>query len=107
MTPADDLVNTLNVKQASTILVVRDGPQGMEVLMVRRPTRSGDASSGAFVFPGGKLDAHDFSMEPRCSGRDDASASRRLGLPVQGLAYYVAAIRECFEEAGLLLAYPA
>jgi 8-oxo-dGTP pyrophosphatase MutT (NUDIX family) len=42
-----------------------------------------------------------------CVGRDDAAASRALGIARGGLAYWVAAIREAFEEAGILLAYDA
>ena len=61
---------------------------------------------GAYVFPGGSLDPQD--AEPRLLkrvlGLTDAEASTRLSLPAGGLAYYVAAIRECFEEAGVLLA---
>lgn len=73
--------------------------------MLRRNIRS-DFVAGAYVFPGGALDAGDggSAAEAICSGRDDVSASRVLGLGSGGLAYWVAAARECFEEAGLLLA---
>jgi 8-oxo-dGTP pyrophosphatase MutT (NUDIX family) len=62
---------------------------------------------GAHVFPGGGLDAADSSrqMTEMCSGPSDAEASRILGMDKGGLAYWVAAIREAFEEAGILLAY--
>src|SRR5262245_23480766 len=62
---------------------------------------------GAYVFPGGSLDPGDNSAELRelCVGLDDGTASRALGLPRGGLAYWIAAIREAFEEAGILLAY--
>lgn len=89
-------------------MVVRDGGHGeapLEVLMVRR---SLDAHfvGGAHVFPGGAVDALDASSDAQalCVGLDDAGASRRLGVPSGGLAFWVAAIRECFEEAGILLA---
>ena len=58
---------------------------------------------GAYVFPGGSLDAADAATR-RVVGLTDAEASQRLGLSSGGLAYYVAAVRECFEEAGVLLA---
>jgi 8-oxo-dGTP pyrophosphatase MutT (NUDIX family) len=62
---------------------------------------------GAYVFPGGALDPGDSSTELQalCVGQDAADASRALGIEQGGLAYWVAAIREAFEEAGILLAY--
>src|SRR5205085_6046580 len=66
--------------------------------------RANDRSSGAFVFPGGTLDETDACCHAVCAGIDDAAASARLGIDGNGLDYYVAAIRECFEEAGVLLA---
>jgi len=61
---------------------------------------------GAYVFPGGALDAQDASpaWSQRVIGLDSARADRRLGIDRGGLAYWIAAIRECFEEAGLLIA---
>ena len=61
---------------------------------------------GQYVFPGGKVDDADHGevFEPICDGLDDATASARLGIERGGLAWLVAAIRECFEEAGVLLA---
>jgi 8-oxo-dGTP pyrophosphatase MutT (NUDIX family) len=58
------------------------------------------------VFPGGAVDRHDSSddIAALCTGLDDADASRKLGVASGGLAYWVAAIRESFEEAGILLA---
>src|SRR5262249_7479324 len=69
--------------------------------------RSNDRSSGAFVFPGGTLDRGDRLLHGWCRGLDDAAASARLQLAENGLDYYVAAVRECFEEAGLLFAADA
>ena len=73
--------------------------------MVRRNLRS-DFVGGAYVFPGGAVDPHDGGAEAEalCEGRSDAEASALLGLPSGGLAYWVAVVRETFEEAGLLLA---
>jgi glyoxylase-like metal-dependent hydrolase (beta-lactamase superfamily II)/8-oxo-dGTP pyrophosphatase MutT (NUDIX family) len=92
------------VRQAATVVVVRRGDAGMQVLLMRRAPRAGDIHSGACVFPGGLLDAADAEGGALCSGLDDAQASARLGLPSGGLAYWFAALRECFEEAGLLYA---
>jgi len=64
---------------------------------------------GMYMFPGGALDASDYSEEAGllCTGLDDTTASSLLKLERGGLAYWIAAIRESFEEAGLLLASDA
>jgi 8-oxo-dGTP pyrophosphatase MutT (NUDIX family) len=103
------------VRDAATVMLVRDAPRGargpddpggLEVFMLRRNLRS-DFVGGAYVFPGGGVDDHDrFSdLEPVCEGRTDAEASAQLGIDSGGLAFWVAAVRESFEEAGVLLAY--
>src|SRR5579864_519086 len=68
---------------AATLLLVRDGPAGIEVLLTTRHDDAGFAA-GATVFPGGKVDAGD----------------RKRG----GDALRIAGIRETFEECGILLA---
>ncbi len=90
-------------RAAATLVVVRDGASGLEVLLSRRAER-GDHNSGAWVFPGGVVDAADRQAHACCVGLDDAAASAKLGVAQGGLDYYVAAVRECFEEAGLLFA---
>lgn len=95
------------VRQAATLIVLRDGPQGLETLLLRRAEKPNDQNSGASVFPGGLLDAHDRRLHGFCAGPDDAAASARLGVADGGLDYYAAAVRECFEEAGLLFAQDA
>lgn len=94
------------MRDAATVMLVRDRPTvGLEVLMVQRSLRS-DFVGGAHVFPGGAVDDADraASMQDLCAGGGDAACSARLGLDQGGLALFVAAIRECFEEAGVLLA---
>jgi glyoxylase-like metal-dependent hydrolase (beta-lactamase superfamily II)/8-oxo-dGTP pyrophosphatase MutT (NUDIX family) len=103
---APQAANHAPAKPASTLVVVRDAKPGIEVLLLRRAER-GDHASGAWVFPGGVLDARDREWHAHCSGLDDRAASAQLGMPEGGLDYHVAAIRECFEEAGLLLARDA
>ncbi|MDT7837717.1 MBL fold metallo-hydrolase [Aquabacterium sp. OR-4] len=99
--PADEPA----ARAAASLIVLRNHAQaGLQVLMLRRAERPGDQNSGAAVFPGGLLDASDRGHYARCRGVDDATASARMGLPADGLHYWVAAVRECFEEAGLLLA---
>ena len=95
-------------RPAATLILVRDASAGMEVFMIRR-TQAAAFMGGAHVFPGGGVDAGDASAElaAHCEGLDDAEASRLLGVERGGLAYWTAALRECFEEAGLLLAHDA
>jgi 8-oxo-dGTP pyrophosphatase MutT (NUDIX family) len=92
-------------RPAATVTLVRDTPQGFEVLMMQRNFQSVFVP-GAYVFPGGAVDSADSSSEiaELCIGMDDAQASQKLGIASGGLAYWVAAIRESFEEAGILLA---
>lgn len=93
------------INPAATVMLLRDGADGLEVFMLQR-TLSAAFARGQYVFPGGRVDDadHGEDFEPICDGLDDAAASARLGLDHGGLAWYVAAIRECFEEAGVLLA---
>jgi 8-oxo-dGTP pyrophosphatase MutT (NUDIX family) len=87
-------------------MLVRDGHDGLYVFMLRRNLNS-EFVGGAYVFPGGAVDDADrhSDLEAVCEGRSDAQASEALGIERGGLAFWVAAIRECFEEAGVLLAY--
>lgn len=95
------------LREAATVMVVRDTQPagGMEVLMLRRKLSSVFVG-GAYVFPGGGVDPgdRDPDVAARCTGRDDAQASELLELGSGGLGYFVAVVRECFEEAGILLA---
>ena len=87
-------------------MLVRDTPgEGMEVFMLRRNLNS-DFVGGAYVFPGGAVDEADRheNLAPICRGLSDDAASNKLGIDSGGLAFWVAAVRECFEEAGVLLA---
>ena len=80
---------------AATILMLRDGTDALEVFMVVRHHQI-DFASGALVFPGGKVDAGDSQVRSRCVGVDAADDI--------SLALQVGAIREAFEECGILLA---
>ncbi len=93
------------IREAATVMLVRDGGAGVEVFMMRRTT-SAVFGGGFYVFPGGRIDPADRHPDVLavCAGLDDATASRRLGVTAGGLGYWIAAIRECFEEAGVLLA---
>lgn len=84
---------------SATILMLRDGRQGLEVFMVVRHHQI-DFASGALVFPGGKADPQDFdpALVDYLDGAADDAAMR---------AIQVSAIREAFEECGILLARAA
>ena len=83
------------VRPAATVLLLRDGPSGLEVLMTRRSATASFAP-GAYVFPGGGIDAADAQAHPH--------ARRRATQSDLHLTQAIAAIRESFEELGILLA---
>ena len=97
---------------AATLVLLRDRTAGgLEVLLIQRHEKSRFAG-GAYVFPGGKIEADDNPEDAVrwCAGLDAASAARRLGLADAervALGYLVGAIRETFEEVGILLAHDA
>ena len=84
---------------SSTLLLVRDGAAGLEVFMVERH-REIDFAPGAMVFPGGKLDEGDAApaLHAHCRGTGELDA--------EATALRVGALREAFEECGVLLARP-
>ena len=81
-------------RPAATLILLRDSASGPEVLMLQR-AQSAAFLGGAYVFPGGSLDEAD--ADPRILKRIRGEAK------VPPAPYWVAAIRECFEEAGVLL----
>ncbi|MBO9515368.1 MAG: MBL fold metallo-hydrolase [Variovorax sp.] len=80
---------------AATVLLLRDTPDGLEVLMTRRSAQASFAP-GAYVFPGGRIDERDSAAR--------AIATRRGTQGDEQLTQAIAAIRESFEELGVLLA---
>ncbi len=94
-------------REAATVVLTRPGPRGLEVLLTRRPD-SMSFAAGLHVFPGGALDPQD--RDPRLASRSALAPERAAAcLGMQGaegdaLAFYIAALRELFEEAGVLLA---
>jgi glyoxylase-like metal-dependent hydrolase (beta-lactamase superfamily II)/8-oxo-dGTP pyrophosphatase MutT (NUDIX family) len=96
---------TVLARPAATVLLLRDTAAGPEVLLLRR-AQAAALFGGAYVFPGGALDAEDAGSASlaRVTGLTDAAASARLGIAAGGLAHWMAAARECFEEAGILIA---
>ena len=94
---------------AAMVVLLRDGRDGPEAYLQRRPAGMGFAG-GLWVFPGGRVDEADRDpvVDASWSGPPPAAWAERLGLPVdQARGQVVAACRETLEEAGLLLATPA
>lgn len=83
-------------RPAATLILLRDAPAGPEVLLLQR-TQTAVFLGGAYVFPGGSLDAADSALAARVRGFDTGPVEP----PVE---YWIAAVRECFEEAGVLIA---
>ena len=82
-------------------MLVRAGTGEPELFMVRRHA---DSSFGAaYAFPGGVVDPEDKAVHAHCGGLTACEADARLGTSGEGLDYYSAAIRELFEETGVLL----
>ena len=93
-----------NARPAATVVVLRDGPAGPEVFMVRRHEDTA-FMGGAHVFPGGRVDAVDGDAdESWCDGVAHAATQLDGVGKSEAVAYHVAAARELFEEAGVLLA---
>ncbi|MFH0132199.1 MBL fold metallo-hydrolase [Variovorax sp. VaC1] len=86
------------VRAAATILLLRDTPAGIEVLMTRRSATASFAP-GAYVFPGGHIDEADEAAKRIATRRPTQSRVQRTQA--------IAAIREAFEELGILLAHHA
>ena len=97
-------MNNLSLTPAATVLLVRDCGDELEVLMVKRSKRP--PFGNLYVFPGGKIDESDkdLNITNFCNGLNDEQASIKLGVNEGGLSYWVACVRECFEEVGILLA---
>ncbi len=96
-------------RDAATVVMLRDAPTGLEVFLLRRSGAS-DVLGGAYVFPGGKIDADDAALIPQL---DQPLTTLHAALGEAGTAAelaascYVAALREAFEESGVLYAHGA
>ena len=97
-------------KKAATVILLRKiNPEEFEVFLLKRHEKS-SFMGGNFVYPGGRVDRNDGSLEicSHCKGVSPEQAHQILGGPIspeESLAHWVAGIRELFEEAGVLLAY--
>jgi len=95
---------SIPIRSAATVLILADKPD-LQVLMLKRNARSifvGDM----WVYPGGAVDPEDATAEADAvvEGLTDSEASESLQVDQGGIAFWVAALRETFEEAGILLA---
>ena len=95
---------------AATVILLREGHPGVQVLLMQR-ARESKFAGGDYVYPGGKIEVDDNPDDAVewCVGFDAAGAAERLRVPDAKTAVgcYVGAIRETFEEVGVLLAYDA
>ena len=90
---------------AATVLLLRQNNNVMEVLLVERSSNT--AFGDLYVFPGGKVDSEDNFLDKLSSHSDldDVDCSKLLDIENGGASFWVACIRECFEEVGVCLLY--
>jgi 8-oxo-dGTP pyrophosphatase MutT (NUDIX family) len=94
--------NPVAALPSATVVLLRERENSLELLMVKR--RAGDAFGDSYAFPGGVVDHDESDAHGRIDGKTADDANTELHLPEDGLDYYSAAIRELFEETGILLA---
>ncbi len=96
------------IRPAATVILVREAVEAYEILMLKRSSRSAFAG-GMYVFPGGRVDADDHLQRYATMARGPTEHQARQVAAVghEYLGFWVACVRECFEEAGILLAYDA
>ena len=102
-------IPTAPPRNASTVVLLRDAPGGLEVFLVKRHGLS-DVLGGAYVFPGGKLDTADCQLDPIAHlDQEPAHLHAALGEPQTDVStatgLYVAALREAFEESRVLFSH--
>lgn len=102
MQSSSTLTDNAPARPSSTVAVVRRGSSEPELFMVRRHAQS--SFGAAHAFPGGVIEDDDANVHDFCTGLSTEQADSRLGVKTGGLDLYSAAIRELFEESGVLLA---
>lgn len=93
----------MDIRPAATLVLTRDTENGIEVLLLQR-TWEAIFLPGYYVFPGGAVNEQESEAQPHVVGVEDADISQTMSLDEGGADYMLAAVRECFEEAGILLA---
>lgn len=93
------------IRPAATLILARPAAESFEIMMLKRTTKAAFAS-GMYVFPGGRIDASDSdpALAPYITEPRDHQHAQIAALGEDWLGAYVAAIRETFEEAGILMA---
>ncbi|MFJ8474890.1 NUDIX hydrolase [Kitasatospora sp. NPDC094011] len=100
------LLTPVTPRPAATVVLLRDGADGPEAYLLRRRTSMAFAA-GMYAYPGGGVDPRDAEVEPGWAGPRPEEWAHRLGVDVRtARAVVCAAVRETFEEAGVLLAGP-
>jgi 8-oxo-dGTP pyrophosphatase MutT (NUDIX family) len=94
-------------RPASTVILLRDAEPGPQVYLLRR-TASMAFAAGMSVFPGGRVDPEDAAVADAWAGPAPAEFAARMGCSAEvAVAFVAAAVRETFEESGVLLAGPS
>ena len=98
------LTEIVHARRSSTVVLARETGGEPEIFLVQRHAAA--SFGAAYAFPGGVVDPEDGSVHDYCKGLSSKKADANLGVKGDGLDYYSAAVRELFEEAGVLLANP-
>lgn len=96
----------MDIRPAATLVLTRDTSEGLQVLLLQR-TWDAVFLPGYYVFPGGAVDEQEPLGREHAVGPADAQISQTMSLDEGGADYMLAAVRECFEEAGVLVAVDA
>ncbi len=97
---SDPVPAAVPTRDAATVMLVRDGPRGIQTCLLRRADSAGFVP-GVHVFPGGAIDPGDTAVASMIDGVGDSEASRLTGVRSGGLRFWAAAVRECLEETGV------
>ncbi len=94
------------IRPAATVILIREAPVSYEIFMLKRTSKASFAS-GMYVFPGGKVDGDDhlYKYDAHRFGPSSGQEPQVKAMGDEWRGFWIAAIRETFEEAGLMLAY--
>ncbi len=106
VTDAPRKVPVQPIRPAASVIIAREAGADYEILMLRR-TADAVFAGGMYVFPGGRVDGDDHlhAYDALRRGPDPSQAAQQAALGAEWRGYWIAGIRESFEEAGVLLAY--
>ena len=94
----------MDIRPAATLVLTKDTADGLQVLLLQR-TWEAVFLPGFYVFPGGAVNDSESRCRQHSKGPADAEISQTMSLDEGGADFMLAAVRECFEEAGILLAH--